>query len=73
MCTISRKDSIEVDSRFHVFFKFLPTVPRFEADRLLFLIGSTGENLSKDITEVHELCPRSQLVLFAFRKPNEGG
>jgi len=39
MCEISREDSIELDSQFHVFFVFLPTVQNFEAGRWLFLKG----------------------------------
>jgi hypothetical protein len=40
MCAILREDAIGFDSRIRVFFVFLPTIPKFEANRLLFLIGS---------------------------------
>jgi hypothetical protein len=60
MRAISRKDSIGFDSRFLVFFVFLPSVQKFEAGRLLFLIGSAvPEGRPAPRTTTQSLDPRN--------------
>jgi hypothetical protein len=65
ICAISRDDSIGFligfDSRFRAFFVFLPTLPRFEADRWFFLIGSAVPDggLAVTTTTAHQIPKKS--------------